>query len=64
MIEQHGILVHLDLDKDRVGDAPFAFEGWVAADQRATAVWLCGISRRDLPLAERPDVIRAFPSRK
>jgi FkbM family methyltransferase len=63
MIEQNGVLVHLDLLEDRIGDRPFAFEGWVAADRAATSVRLVGGSAPQLPLRERPDVKRAFPSR-
>src|SRR3954447_10443095 len=63
MIEQNGALVHLDLLEDRIGDRPFAFEGWVAADRAATSVRLVGGSAPQLALRERPDVKRAFPSR-
>src|SRR3954447_4530228 len=63
MIEQNGVLVHLDLLEDRIGDRPFAFEGWVAANRAATSVRLVGGSAPRLALRERPDVKRAFPSR-
>jgi len=63
MIEHRGVLIHLDTKSDRVDDADFIFEGWVAAYKPVRALWLIGAERMPLSLCDRPDVKRVFPGR-
>ncbi|MEP6698577.1 MAG: FkbM family methyltransferase [Verrucomicrobiota bacterium] len=64
MIEHRGVLIHLDPKSDRVADAEFTFEGWVAAYEPVRALWLLGLERTPLSLCDRPDVRRVFPGRR
>ncbi len=63
MIEINGVLIHVDPKGDRMPDDPFEFDGWVAASEPVTAIWLpaCGLAQ--LVLCDRPDVRRVFPNR-
>ena len=63
MVDHHGVLIHLDPQGDRIGDADLKFEGWVAAHEPITAVWLAAEGGKPLPLRDRPDVRRVLPGR-
>ncbi len=63
MIDQEGVLVHLDPEGDRIGDEALLFTGWVAARQPIRAVWLPACGKAHLTTCERPDVQRVFPDR-
>lgn len=64
MIEQEGLLVHLDPKGDWIGNSDFEFDGWVATDRPVTAVWLPATGVARLTTCDRPDVRRVFPNRK
>jgi FkbM family methyltransferase len=61
MIETNGVKIHIDPRGDRIERRDFAIDGWIAAQQPITAVWLPASSNDPLPVCERPDVARVFP---
>ncbi len=63
MIENDGLLVHLDPIGDRIANRAFEFTGWVAAKSPINAVWLPAARSDRLATNDRPDVERVFPDR-
>jgi len=63
MIDHNGVLIHVDPQGDRIGNADLKFEGWVAANQSIKAIWLAAEPGRPLPTCDRPDVRRVLPGR-
>lgn len=61
MIEQDGVLIHLEPKGDRFEGDKLAFDGWIASATPIKDLRLPAQGPKPLPTCARPDVTRVFP---